>query len=197
MSYIFIEKVKRLKKYILTYIKYKKRFGKMGHKCVVEKPILTTNLRNVFLDSCIQIRKNSRIETIEQWGAQKFQPTVTIGKNTSIEQNLHLTCAQKIIIGKNVIISAYVMITDIDHSYQEINKNVLKQQLEVKTVYIGDYCFIGMGAKIMPGSKIGRNCVIGANSIVKGEIPAYSVVVGTPAKVIKKYNFETEKWEKV
>ena len=49
----------------------------------------------------------------------------------------------------------------------------------------------------MPGSVIGNNCIIGANTMVMGEIPDYSVAVGMPARVIKKYSFETEKWEKV
>lgn len=62
---------------------------------------------------------------------------------------------------------------------------------------IGDQTFIGMHAVILPGVLIGKHCVIGANSVVTDNIPDYSVAVGVPAKVIKKYNWKTGEWEKI
>lgn len=56
---------------------------------------------------------------------------------------------------------------------------------------------VGFGVQVMPGVTIGRHCVIAAGSIVTKDIPDYCVAVGAPAKVVKKYNVETKKWEKI
>ncbi|HHQ4611724.1 MULTISPECIES: DapH/DapD/GlmU-related protein [Aeromonas] len=61
---------------------------------------------------------------------------------------------------------------------------------------IGDNVWIGEGVSIV-GASIGRNSVVGANSVVTHDIPEYSVAVGSPARVIKQYNFEMKRWEKV
>lgn len=55
-----------------------------------------------------------------------------------------------------------------------------------KSVYIDDWSFIGAGAIILPGIKIGKYCIIGAGAVVKGDIPDYSIVIGNPAKIIKR-----------
>ena len=67
----------------------------------------------------------------------------------------------------------------------------------VKETTIGENCFIGMGAAIMPGTVLGKQCVVGANSVVKGTFPDYCVIVGSPAKIVKKYNQHTQIWEKI
>ena len=61
---------------------------------------------------------------------------------------------------------------------------------------IGENCFIGFGVAIQAGTILGKQCVIGSYSVVKGEFPDYSVIVGSPAKIIKRYNIDTQKWEK-
>ena len=50
---------------------------------------------------------------------------------------------------------------------------------------------------VLPGVTIGENSIIGANSVVTKNIPANSIAVGNPARVVKKYNFNTQKWERV
>lgn len=179
-----------------TYMKYKFRMKELGKKSVVYRPMRLVNPKSISLGDHVRIYKGSRIEGIKSWGNIKYSPRIEIGNNTSIEQFLHLICANKVIIGENVVISANVMIMDNNHSYQKININVMKQPLEVSETIIGDFSFIGMGSKIMPGAKIGKNCIVGSNSIVVGEIPDYSVVVGAPSKIIKRYNFDSSSWQR-
>lgn len=85
-------------------------------------------------------------------------------------------------------ISGNVFISNVDREYSEIGVPVLKQSLISRETIIGDNCFIGYGAMILPGTKLGRQCVVGANAVVKGEFEDYSVIVGVPGKVIKKIN---------
>jgi lipopolysaccharide O-acetyltransferase len=72
-----------------------------------------------------------------------------------------------------------------------------ERKLYANPVSIGNCVWLGEGVAVLSGAKIGDGCIIGAHSVVKGEIPPYSVAVGAPARVVKKYNFETKNWEKV
>lgn len=179
-----------------TILWYKQLFGKIGKRCAVFKPLRLINPNNVYIGDRVRIYKDSRIETIETWGNTKFKPVIVIGNRTTFEQRLHLTCASRVEIGDDVVFLADVMITDINHGYSEVNRNIMHQPLEVKETVIGNYCFIGMGARIMAGTRLGNNCIVGSNSVVIGEFPDYSVIAGIPVKIIKKYDLEICKWRR-
>ena len=171
-----------------------KKFGKMS--CIY-KPLMINGRKYISIGKYCNISEGARLEAISKWGNQNLNPSIEIGDNTSIENFLHLIAAGKVQIGHNCVFSSRVMITSIDHDYLFIGKKVHEQDLIVSDVKIGNYCFIGMDVKVFPGVTIGDNVIVGANSIVMNDIPSYSVCVGVPAKVIKKYNFHTKQWEKV
>jgi len=182
---------------IKTILWYKQLFRGLGNHSVVFKPLRLINPQNITIGDRVRIYKGSRIETIESWGNTKFTPELIVGNGTTFEQFVHIICASRVEIGKAVVISAGVMITDNNHEYKEINKSVMEQPLEVKDkTVIGDFCFVGMGSRIMAGARLGNNCIVGANSVVLGEFKDYSVIVGSPAKIIKRYDLETSKWRK-
>lgn len=185
------EFIKRLF-WFINGVKFKK-FGKYSY---IAKPLMIYNCKKIIIGKKVTIRDGARIEPIIRWANTTYDPKIYIGDYTSIEQLFHLTCANNVHIGKYVTISAFVYITDVDHGYKDIKLGILQQDLIVKDTSIGDYSFIGMGAKLMSGVKIGIHSIIGANSVVTKDIPDYSVAVGMPAKVIKRYNFKTNKWEK-
>ncbi|MDM0906260.1 acyltransferase [Clostridium perfringens] len=123
---------------------------------------------------------------------------IKIGENVSIGQNFHVVSYDdNLTIGNNVTISANVFISNCEHGYMEIGKHILEQPLLKKHTKIGDNCFIGYGAVILSGSILGKQCIIGANSVVRGVFPDYCVIVGNPARIVKKYNVEHQCWEKV
>ncbi len=89
-----------------------------------------------------------------------------------------------------------VYISDNLHGYENPNVPILKQPIKQNgTVRIGEGSWLGVGVAVI-GANIGKHCVIGANAVVTKDIPNYSVAVGIPAKVIKRYNPETNKWER-
>jgi acetyltransferase-like isoleucine patch superfamily enzyme len=189
------EKLFLIKKRI--YFLNKILYGKFGFKSIINNPMFIPNKKNIYIGDNVTIRDYARIEPIIKWRDISYNPKVIIGDNTNIEQNLHLTCANKVQIGNNVLITAGVTITDIDHEYNDISKGVLEQGIIVKETILGDRCFIGMGCRIMAGVNIGNNCVIGANSVVTMDIPDNCVAVGIPAKIIKIYDFKSGAWEKI
>lgn len=173
-------------------------YGNYGIGSRIQRPrIILANKKHIFLGKNVCIRPYARIEPIVSWNGQKFNPRIEIGDNVTIEQNLHLTCANFVKIGSFSSITGYVCITDIDHEYRDISQPLLSQSLIVQETEIGKYCFIGTGVKIMAGVHIGEHSVIGANAVVTHDIPPFSVATGIPAKVIKKFSFETNQWEKV
>jgi acetyltransferase-like isoleucine patch superfamily enzyme len=74
--------------------------------------------------------------------------------------------------------------------------HILDQEHIISKTEIGENCYIGFGVVIQAGTTLGRQCVVGANSVVKGSFPDFSVIVGAPGRVVKRYNTESEKWEK-
>jgi acetyltransferase-like isoleucine patch superfamily enzyme len=87
-------------------------------------------------------------------------------------------------IGEGVLMAANVTIIDCDHTMDGPHLNAAYNPLVTSPIRIGRGTWIGQGAVILRGANIGERCVIGANSVVRGEIPPYSVVVGAPARVV-------------
>ena len=120
-----------------------------------------------------------------------------IGHNVRIYQNFHVVSYdKKLRIGSNTTISGNVFVSNVDHDYHALNIHSLDQQMIEKETVIGEYCFIGYGAVILPGTKLGKQCIVGANSVVKGSFPDYCVIAGNPAKIIRIYNMQTKVWER-
>lgn len=165
-------------------------FGRFGLPSYMGRPVFLKGIRRVFIGKKVRIFPHLRLETTESG-------SVHIGADTVISQNVHITSAGKLEIGRHCLILANTFITNIDHAYSEPEKHVLKQPLLVKDTRIGDYCFIGMGAAILAGTVLGKQCVVGANAVVRGTYPDYCVLAGVPAKIVKQYNPTTGKWEKI
>jgi acetyltransferase-like isoleucine patch superfamily enzyme len=143
------------------------------------------------------IFSNCRIELIEKYEEELFKPQLSIDDYSQIHQNCHITCAERISIGKNVVIVSNVTITDITHPHQDIDIPINKAKLKTLPVSIDDEVYVYNNVVILPGVSIGKHSIIGANSVVNESVPSYSIAVGNPAKVIKRYNFATSTWERV
>lgn len=101
------------------------------------------------------------------------------------------------VIGRNVLTADRVYISDNIHKYEDIDMPIKDQGIiHKKDVVIGDGTWIGENACII-GASLGRNVIVGANSVVTKDVPDYCVVVGIPARIIKRYNGNTKQWEKV
>ncbi|MEG0239046.1 MAG: DapH/DapD/GlmU-related protein [Anaerorhabdus sp.] len=129
--------------------------------------------------------------------------TLHIGEYCEIGDNVHVVAYNSVTIGDNVLIASKVFISDTSHGRYNgkiqdspfVSPN--SRELYSKTVEIGDNVWIGENVVILPGSKIGSGCIVGANSVVIGTIESECIAVGSPAKVIKKWNSCMNKWEKL
>jgi acetyltransferase-like isoleucine patch superfamily enzyme len=114
-------------------------------------------------------------------------PVVRIGDRCLIGRGSGIVGHLGIDIGNDVWTGHHVYITDQNHGYERVDIPISMQTQPEKMVIIGDGSWIGAGSVILPGSHIGKHVAIGANSVVNGVIPDYSVAVGTPARVVKRY----------
>lgn len=99
-------------------------------------------------------------------------------------------------IGDDVQIGQHVLISGLNHRYEDVNCTIAAQGVEVAEVKIANNVWIGGNAVILPGVVIGEHCVVGAGAVVTKDVPPFSVVVGNPAKVVKKWDSAQQKWVK-
>lgn len=174
---------------------YKPFFKELGNKSFFISPIkLTPN--SIICKSHVYVAHHGRIEGVLQYNSKKYNPLIILEEFVTIQQNCHLTCAKSIFIGKNTAIAANVTITDIHHPYVDIDLSIERQDIITSPVVIGEDCKIYNNTVILPGVTIGKHVTIGANSIVTRDLPDYSVAVGAPVKIVKRYCFEQERWRK-
>lgn len=141
-----------------------------------------------------------RIEIINQNKDIKLQ----IGDNVNFGENVHIAVSNKVIIKNNVLMGSRILITDHNHGKYKgegiSNPQTAPNSREIFSegiVIVEENVWIGDGVCILPNVTIGKSSIIGANSVVTSNIPAYSIVGGIPGKIIKHYNFNTQKWEKI
>ncbi|MFI6923922.1 acyltransferase [Nonomuraea spiralis] len=113
-----------------------------------------------------------------------------IGGSCSIGRGSHIVAHQSIDIGEHVFTGPYVYITDQNHVYDDPETPIGRQWPRNSPVSIGAGSWLGTGAIILPGTVLGRQCVVAAGAVVRGEFPDHSVVAGVPAKRIRGYTPE-------
>ena len=128
-------------------------------------------------------RKKIRVHGLFVVGNRR---NVRVGRNLAINYGVYIQGHNSVCIGYNVVLSPHSMILDSGLKFSDItNKKERKQHIE-ETINIGNNVWIGAGAIILPGVSLGDNSVVGAGSVVTKSVPSYSLVVGNPAKVLRK-----------
>ncbi len=132
--------------------------------------------------------------------------TLRIGENCNLGDYNHISAIYSVDIGDNLLTGNNVYIGDSSHGIYKADSlfdlstpDSIPERRPIfgEAVIIGDNVWIGEHSSILPGSRIGNGCIIGANSVVNSIIPDDCIAVGCPARVVKKYNHITKIWEKV
>ena len=111
---------------------------------------------------------------------------LTVGSYTAINAGCMIAAMESVEIGSNVMFAPYVYVLDVDHNFERLDLPMTKQGYSIAPVVIEDDVWVGTGAVITKGVRIGKGSVIGANSVVTRDVPPYSIAAGAPAKVIRK-----------
>ena len=156
------------------------------------------NRKKISIKGSISLGENCKLLCWKEYTSssnnQFLDPRLEIGYNFRATRNLTIQCAGHTCIGNDVLVSSDVFIIDYNHCLDPRNENYLDGELFVKEVFIDDGAWIGNNVVILPGARIGKKAVIGAGSVVTGTIDDYCIAVGNPARVIKRWDFSSNKW---
>jgi acetyltransferase-like isoleucine patch superfamily enzyme len=167
----------------------------IGKKVRIYSPLKIDGLENISIGDNVIIEYKTWLAAVPYTGSNECCLEICEGSN--IGHFNHIYCTKSIKIGKNVLTADKVYISDNLHGYTDITIPILKQSIiQKRGVEIGDGSWLGENVCVL-GAKIGKNCVIGANSVVTHDIPDYCVAVGSPARVIKQYDQERKVWAKI
>ena len=179
-----------------------KRSCKWGDGLSLQPSAKLRGTRHIQVGKNFRAGRNLWLEATGQGvDSQSCRPLLVIKNNVAMNDDVHIAASNFVEIGNNVLIASKVYISDHGHgSYsgsQQTDPMIPPVDREVFSkgfVIIGDNVWIGEMVSILAGVRIGFGSVIGAGSIVTKDVPAYSVVAGSPARVLKGFNFETKKW---
>lgn len=192
-SYSFLQLIKLLYFKARTFLVFKKAR-------LIRFPIDIRGKKFIEIGKGFTTGVGCRIEAYPE-GNKKI---LFIGDNFQMNDYVHITAMESVQIGKNVLFASKIYISDCSHGSYNGDKNdssplqIPKDRpMYSKPVIIEDNVWLGEFVAVLPGVKIGKGTIVGANSVVSKSLPENVIAVGIPAKPIKKYNFQTQTWEKI
>lgn len=151
--------------------------------------------RNIHIKRNVIVQKQTWLAAVPLTGVQECK--LVINEGAIIGNFNHIYSSSSIVIEADVLTADKVYISDCAHHYEDVATPVCKQPIkQLKEVVIGRGAWLGENVCVI-GASVGKGSVVGANSVVLSDIPDFCVAVGSPAKVIKRYNEETKEWEKI
>ena len=187
------KKIRSLFYYVFKLPYYKASLGSIGLGSKLINPTLSGGKR-IFIGLKVYINDKGWLACAPLTGDTNAK--LIIGDGTYIGRFCHIFATSKIEIGKKVLMADKVYISDNLHNYENIEMPVIDQPIkQTNRVIIFDGAWLGENVCVI-GASVGKNSVIGANSIVTKDIPDYCIAIGSPAVIIKRYNFDTKQWQK-
>jgi acetyltransferase-like isoleucine patch superfamily enzyme len=122
-------------------------------------------------------------------------PSLRIGDNCSIGRMVHIACIGEIVIGDEVQTSDRVFIGDTYHDYSDPEMPVRRQPMAYpQPVHIGRGSFLGIGSVVLQGVTIGEQAYVGAGAVVTADVPDRTLVLGNPARSVRRYDDAAQDW---
>lgn len=194
--------MKKIAKSILTFIYHPIVticFLKKGIKrFVIGSRIQINSFKYLSISEGLNLGKDSRFMFVSEYHGGKYNPLLKIGKNVCIGNRFTILCAEPIIIEDNCLLASDVLITSENHGINpEISLSYSELPLTGECVKIGKGTWIGEKVSILPGVEIGEKCIIATGAVVTHSCPAYCMMAGVPARIIKRYDFDKHEWIKL
>lgn len=181
-----------------------KPFFKSCGRINIRRPYYIHGHKNIEIGENFSSGVGLRLEAVLYYKGQRYNPIIKIGDNVIINDYVHIGATNRVIIGNNVLIGSKVLIIDHNHGdyFSDLQSSPSETPAERiltndQEVIIEDNVWIGEHVCILPNTRIGFGSIIGAGAVVSRDIPPFSIAVGNPARVVKRYSKEENKWVKV
>lgn len=172
-------------------------FGHYGRNVYIQSGVSFVRPEYISIGDHVTIGKHTDLYVHPPSSSSK-RFLIEIGNHVHIGSYNILGARHGIVLEDYVLIGPHVMIGDHGHRYEQIDLPIKSQGVtQGGPIRIEEGCWIGANVFILPKVTIGRHSVIGANSVVNRDVPPYSVAVGVPARVVKRYDFERKAWVRV
>lgn len=136
--------------------------------------------------------------------AAESGPVLRIGRDVQVNDYVHIGAVHSVVIGDRVLIASKVFITDHNHGstkgpapHDSPAVPPIERPLSFAPVVIEDDVWIGEFVSVLPGVRIGKGAIIGTMSVVARDVPPYTMVAGSPARPIKRFDFASSTWTKI
>ena len=163
-------------------------FASFGRRSVLELPIRLVGEGRIAVGDDVYVGSGCWLQTLEGPG---YAGELVVGDGTAIAGSCVLSAAVSVRVGRRVLFARNVYVSDHIHAYEDRTRAVLDQGFErLDPVEIGDGAWLGQNVVVCPGVTIGNGAVVGANSVVTEDVPAYSLAVGAPARIVRRFGVE-------
>jgi acetyltransferase-like isoleucine patch superfamily enzyme len=167
----------------LTRPYWSRRFHSFGAESIIHRPGSVFGAHQIAIGSHSLILAGTYL-SVETMAWSRPAPTLRIGDRVGIRPYCMISASEEVVIEDDVIIGAFSSVIDSDHTFAEGRPNVMHNSVASAPIRIGRGTWLAERVGVLKGSNIGRCCIIGANSVVRGELPDYSIAVGAPARVV-------------
>jgi len=187
---VYIKRIPSLFYFLINFFRY----NKLNIRAIVFFSVRVEGKKYISIGRNSVIQRGGWLLAIK---IDDTEPILEIGDNCAIGDYCHITSVRKVKFENDVLLANNVYISDNLHDYENINIPIINQPVKFKKeVTIGAGSWIGENVCII-GACVGRNSVIGSNSVVTNDIEDYCVAVGSPARVIKRFDLVKKEWVKI
>jgi acetyltransferase-like isoleucine patch superfamily enzyme len=167
----------------LTRPYWSRRFHSFGAEAIIHRPGSVFGAHQIAIGSHSLILAGTYL-SVETVAWSRPAPALRIGDRVGIRPYCMISASEEIVIEDDVIIGAFSSVIDSDHTFAEGRPNVMHNSVASAPIRIGRGTWLAERVAVLRGSVIGRCCIVGANSVVRGELPDYSIAAGAPARVV-------------
>ena len=181
--------------YPVANIRNRFLFGSYGKDIYIEPGVVINRPRYIHIGDRTFIKQHTNIN-IHPADKKSKEGMLFLGKHVTISQGCIISVFKRIVLEDEVGMAPYGCILDNARKPTDITRPLQEQDIVVGPVHIGEGSWLGYNVIVLPNVTIGKHCIIGALSVVKSNIPSYSVAVGAPARVVKRFDFNQMEWVK-
>jgi acetyltransferase-like isoleucine patch superfamily enzyme len=168
-------------------------FGAVGEGTWIVPPARVTSPSRIFLGDRVTILEHCFLSVVA--AVDGVVPRLTIGDGTRIGVQCHIACVGEIEIGPDVLNGARVFIGDTYHRYEDPELPIIDQPMaRPERVVIGRGAFLGIGSAVLMGVTVGEHACIAAGAVVTDDVAPRTLVVGNPARAIKRWDADANAW---